>query len=111
MSLHMLSHQLELSNLLAMGNTESICEVQKSIQHPSPIQEQRLLLAINVGSSGKRFHTETSFVTLQITTLIGRVIMGIIMGLKVLACSLCCLLLQRTDSEHIYCLVQLQPFT
>lgn len=70
LSLHMLPYRLELSNLLAMGNTESICQVQKSTQHPSPIQEQRLLLVIKVGSSGKRLHTETSFVTLQITALL-----------------------------------------
>lgn len=47
----MLPHQLELSNLLVMGNTESICESQESNQHLSPIGEQRFLLVINVGSS------------------------------------------------------------
>lgn len=63
----MLSHQLELSNLVVIGKTESICQSQKSNQHLPPIREQRFLLVINVKSSSKHLYAKPSFVILQIT--------------------------------------------
>lgn len=67
LSRHMLSPQLELSNLLVTGEMEIICQSQEPSQHLSPIREPRFLLVINVRSGNKHLHTEPSFVIPQVT--------------------------------------------